>query len=185
MSLVNIIDAEIVYVNKMEKKANGILFPILRLMDFTNKCRRLWSISCFSDSLLFNFTNNAAEFLNAIICKDIGGKRINFGLQGWYNGRVAGVGVQYNTQQVLTEYHASMHKIVPPIVGKLEKRQVKVAKTKEAREVKGRTRALRRSQRHDKHGPNSQKLDIEPESYQQLRDNHLKKLRKRRVLEAN
>ena len=135
-------------------------------------------ISCFSDSLLFNFTSNAAESLNAIGCKYIGGKRINFGLRGSYNGRVAGAVVQYNTQQVLTEYHASVYKIVPPIVEKLEKRrQVKVAKTKEAREVNGRTRAFRRSQGLDKqYGPNSQKPDIEPESYQQRRDNHLEKL---------
>ena len=70
-------------------------------------CYAVEYISCFSDSLLINFTNNMAESFNAIICKDIGGKRINFVLRGSYNARVAGSVVQYNTQEVLTKYHES------------------------------------------------------------------------------
>ncbi|XP_067214349.1 uncharacterized protein [Linepithema humile] len=35
-------------------------------------------LSCFSDSLLLNVTNNPAEWFNSIICKEIGGKRINY-----------------------------------------------------------------------------------------------------------
>ena len=91
-----------------------------------------------------------------------------------YNGRVAGSVVQYNTQEVLTKYHESVQKTVPPVVQKLEKRrQTKIARTKESRSMKGQTTGLRRSQGLDKYyGPNSEKPDIEPDVYKQLRENH-------------
>jgi len=58
--------------------------------------------------------------------------KINFDKRGFYNARVAGAVVQYNTQKVLTQLHESMNKIVPPIVENLEKqRQIKIAKTRE------------------------------------------------------
>ena len=48
---------------------------------------------------------------------------------------------------------------------------------KETRAAKGPTRGLRRSQGLDKHyGPNSERPDIEPDVYEQLRENHLEKL---------
>ncbi|KMQ86063.1 hypothetical protein RF55_15069, partial [Lasius niger] len=53
-------------------------------------------------ALLLKFTNDSAESFNSIICREIGGKRINFGNRGSYNARIAGAVVQYNTQQVLT-----------------------------------------------------------------------------------
>ena len=148
-------------------KAHGI---------YQQVCQAVEYISCFSDSLLFNMTNNLAESFN--ICKEIGGKRINYGLRGSYNGRVAGAVVQYNTQQVLTKYHDSVGRIVPPIFQKLEKRrQTKIARMKEARAVKGRRRGFRRSQGLDKHyGPNSEKPDVHPSVYEQLRENHFQKL---------
>ncbi|KAL6418882.1 hypothetical protein ACFW04_011717 [Cataglyphis niger] len=102
-------------------------------------------ISGYSDSLLLNLTNNPAESFNSIICKQIGGKRINFGKRDSYNARIAGAVVQYNTQQVLTQIHQSMCKTVPPIVKNLEKRrQIKVAKTRESRETQGRQKKFKR-----------------------------------------
>lgn len=88
-------------------------------------------LSVYSDSLLLNLTNNPAEAFNSIICKE---KRLNFGLRGSYNARIAGAVVQYNTQQVLTQVHKSMCKDVPPTVKNLEKRrQIKVAINKKSR----------------------------------------------------
>jgi len=77
-------------------------------------------LSAYADSLLLNLTNNSAELFNSIICKEIGGKRINFGLRGSYNARIAGAVVQHNTQQVLTQVYESMCKNVPQIVENLE-----------------------------------------------------------------
>jgi len=96
-------------------------------------------LSVHSDSLLLNVTNNPAEAFNSIICKAIAGKRINLGARGSYNARIAGAVVQYNTQQVLTELHQGMDTNVPVIIENLEKRrQIKVAKTRESREIDGR-----------------------------------------------
>jgi len=44
-------------------------------------------LSTYSDSLLLNLTNNPTEWFNSIICKEIAGKRINFGARGSYNVR--------------------------------------------------------------------------------------------------
>jgi len=65
-------------------------------------------LSAYSDSLLFNLTNNPTELFNSIICKEIGGKRIHFGKRGSYNARIAGAVVQHNTQQILTQIYKSM-----------------------------------------------------------------------------
>jgi len=71
--------------------------------------------------LLLNLTSNPTELFNSIICKEIGGKLVNFGTRGSYNARIAGAVVQYNTQQVLTQLHENVYKIVPPIIERLEK----------------------------------------------------------------
>ena len=134
-------------------------------------------ISGYSDSLLLNLTNNPAESFNSIICKEIGGKRINFGKRGSYNARIAGAVVQYNTQQVLTELHKSMCKTVPPIVENLEKRpQIKVARTRESRKMQGRQKFKREPGTDRYYGPQSQKPDFPSNVLEQLKQSHEKKL---------
>lgn len=91
---------------------------------------------------------------------------------------VAGAIVQYNTQQVLTQLHQNMGKIVPLIAENLEKqRQIKVAKTRDFREAQGRQKKCKGESRTDRHyGPQSQKPDLPSHVYEQLRQNHLEKL---------
>src|SRR5436190_15381051 len=96
-------------------------------IDFAKRRRcavvRPWArsqhVSAYSDSLLLNLTNNPAESFNSIICKEIGGKRINFGARGSYNARVTGAVAQYNTQQVLTRLHENICNTVPPMIENL------------------------------------------------------------------
>jgi len=100
---------------------------------------------------------------NSIICKAIAGKRINLGARGSYNARVAGAVVQHNTQQVLTEIHKGMNKSVPSIViEKVEKRrQIKVARTRESREINRKKKKLKKDSGTDcYYGPQSQKPDL-------------------------
>jgi len=153
--------------------------PYLKLYGLFDGIEKAISyISCYSDSLLLNFTNSPAESFNSIICKEIGGKRINFGKRGSYNARVAGAIVQYNTQQVLTQLHENMNKIVPPIVENLEKRrQIKIAKTREYRQIQGRQKKRKEESGTDRHyGPQSQKPDLPSHVLEQLRQNHFDKL---------
>lgn len=64
-----------------------------------------------------------AESFNSSVqfCALIGAKRILVCKKGGYNAKVAGAVLQFNMQQVLTEIHKSMNKIVPSIVDNLEK----------------------------------------------------------------
>jgi len=135
-------------------------------------------LSAYSDSLLLNLTNNPAEAFNSIICKEIGGKRLNFGLRGSYNARIAGAVVQYNTQQVLTQVHKSMCKDVPLTIQNLEqRRQIKVAVNQKSRKEDGRSKKFKREAGTDRYyGPQSQKPDLPPDVYKQLEINHIEKL---------
>ncbi|XP_067205374.1 uncharacterized protein [Linepithema humile] len=135
-------------------------------------------LSAYSDSLLLNLTNNPAESFNSIICKEIGGKRINFGLRGSYNARIAGAVVQHNTREVLTQVYESMKKDVPLVVENLEKRrQIKVSKTRESREMHDKPKKFKREAGTDcYYGPQSQKPDLPSDLYQQLEENYIEKL---------
>ena len=128
--------------------------------------------------MLLKLTNNPAESFNSIICKEIGGKRINFGKRGSYNTRIAGAVVQHNTQQVLTELHKTMKKNIPDVVENLEKRrQIKVAKTRESRKMDGRLQKIKQETGLDcDYGPQAQKPDIGPNEFEILENNHLEKL---------
>jgi hypothetical protein len=135
-------------------------------------------LSAYSDSLLLNLTNNPAESFNSIICKEIGGKRIHFGKRGSYNARIAGAVVQHNTQQVLTQVHESVYKDVLLVVANLEKRrQIKVAKTRESREINGKREKYKQEQGTDSHyGPKSQRPDFPANVLKQLEYKHMEKL---------
>ncbi|KMQ86118.1 hypothetical protein RF55_14999 [Lasius niger] len=163
--------------NCNETKKNYV--PFLKLHGLYPKIESaVMYLSAYSESLLLNLTNNPAESFNSIICKQIGGKRINFGKKGSYNARIAGAVLQFNTQEVLTQLHKSMCKTVPPIVENLEKRrQRKVAKTRESREAQGRQKKFKRESGTDRYyGPQSQKPDLPSHIFEQLRQNHFEKL---------
>jgi len=90
--------------------------PFLRLYGLYQKIQNaITYLSAYSDSLLLNLTNNPAELFNSVICKEIGGKRVNFGARGSYNARIAGAVVQYNTQQVLTQLHENFVRLFLPL----------------------------------------------------------------------
>jgi len=142
------------------------------------KNRKCHYLSAYSDSLLLHLTNNPAEFFNSIIRKEIGGKRINFGKRGLYNARIAGAILQYNTQQILTQMHEGMNKSVLPILEKMEnRRQMKVAKTREYREINGNQKKLKRESGTDRHyDPQSQKPNLPDDVLEQFRQNYVEKL---------
>jgi len=162
-----------------DRKTNKNYVPFIKLHGLYPKIESaIMYIAAYSDSLLLNLTNNPAESFNSIVCKEIGGKRIHFGKRGSYNARILGSVVQYNTQQVLTEIYKGIDKTVPSIVEKLEKRrQIKVARTREFRQIEGRQKKLKRESGPDRHyGPQSQKPDLPDHIFEQLRQNHIEKL---------
>jgi len=162
-----------------ETKENHV--PFLKVYGLYQKVETaVERLSTYSDSLLLNLTNNPTEWFNSIICKEIAGKRINFGARGSYNIRIAGAVIQRNTQQVLTQLYKNTCESTPSIIEDLEKRrQIKVAKTREYRKVDGRQKPLIRTREvgTDRYyGPQSQKPDLSFHAFEILKQNHLEKL---------
>ncbi|KAK5640569.1 hypothetical protein RI129_011380 [Pyrocoelia pectoralis] len=58
-------------------------------------------------SLILNMKNNAAETYNSIVCKFVGGKRINFSVKNSYEVRCKAAAICYNKKE---EYLALLHK---------------------------------------------------------------------------
>ena len=80
-----------------------------------------------ADSLLHGLNNNAVRSFNNINAKFVGGKRINFGRGGSYQGRVSAAVVQYNTKEAFSRLSTAMNKEPPTIVKKLEGRPKRAA----------------------------------------------------------
>lgn len=164
-------------ISSVHKKSINYV-PYLKLYGLYQKVdNAVMYLNAHSDSLLLSVTNNPAESFNSIICKEIDGKRINFGNRGSYNARVAGAVVQHN-RQALMELYVNMCKDVPSITENLEKRrQIKIMRMKVCREMSGKKTKLKIKAGTDKHyGPQSQRPDLSQEVFEKLRENHLNKL---------
>ncbi|XP_076685768.1 uncharacterized protein LOC143377868 [Andrena cerasifolii] len=120
-----------------------------------------------ADSLLHGLNNNAVESFNNIIAKFIGGKRINFGRGGSYQGRVSAAVVQYNTKEAFSRLSTAMDKEPSTMVRKLEGRRKRAAE--KAREYKKEAKASsfrNKKQSCDQdYGPNAEKPDMEETVY--------------------
>ena len=120
-----------------------------------------------ADSLLHGLNNNAIESFNNIIAKFIGGKRINFGRGGSYQGRVSAAVVQYNTKDAFSKLSMAMNKEPTTIVRKLEKRRKRAAE--KAMEYKNEAKASsfrNKKQSCDQdYGPSAEKPDMEETVY--------------------
>jgi len=163
----------------IDNEMNENHVPCLEMHGLYPKIEKVMrDLSCHSESLILNHTNNPAEWFNSIICKLIAGKRINFGARGSYNARVAGAILQSNTQQALTQLHEGMNKNVPRTVEKLEKRrQLHVVRKRELRQIEGRRKKVKQDVGTESHyGPQSQKPDLAPEIFEILKKNHMDRL---------
>ena len=79
--------------------------PFLKLHGLYQKIEdAIKYLSVYSDSLLIDVNNNAAEAYFSNVCKVLGGKRVFCGARDSYNVRIAAAVLQYNTQQVHTEH---------------------------------------------------------------------------------
>lgn len=56
------------------------------------------NLAKFSNSLIYDVHSNVAEQFNGVICKYIGGKRVNYTSKGQYHGRCHIASVSYNTK---------------------------------------------------------------------------------------
>jgi hypothetical protein len=99
--------SEIKYVNcQKEGETNYIeIMSTCGLYEDIELCFKRLIDNAFS--LILNMTNNLAEQYNSIVCKFIGGKRINFSLKGGYQTRCEAAAVSFNSGG---DYHRLVHK---------------------------------------------------------------------------
>lgn len=62
-----------------------------------------------ASSLIMNMDNNLTEYYNSVVCKFVGGKRINFSLRGAYQSRCEAAALSFNSSG---EYHRIINKAV-------------------------------------------------------------------------
>lgn len=60
-----------------------------------------------ASSLVMNMDNNLAEHYNSVVCKFVGGKRVNFSLRGSYQTRCEAAALAYSSRG---EYYRLVHK---------------------------------------------------------------------------
>jgi hypothetical protein len=91
---------------KDENETNYIdIMSICGLYEDIESCFKRLIDNAFS--LILNMTNNLVEQYNSIVCKFIGGKRINFSLKGGYQTRREAAAVSFNSG---SDYHRLVHK---------------------------------------------------------------------------
>ncbi|XP_076299458.1 uncharacterized protein LOC143218255 [Lasioglossum baleicum] len=116
-----------------------------------------------SKSLLCRKNNNAVESLNCIMAKYNGGKRINFGRTGSYEGRVYAAVLHYNTKETFSRLCAAMGKEPTASIIKLETKRKRQLDESKKRKEKAKASSFYRTeapQRCDKdYGPNAEKPD--------------------------
>lgn len=60
-------------------------------------------------SLILNMDNNLAEHYNSVVCKFVGGKRVNYSLKGSYSMRCNAAALSFNTGQ---DYYSVLYKTI-------------------------------------------------------------------------
>lgn len=91
-------------------------------------------LSCHSESLLFKKSTNIVELLNSLICRALGGKRVNWGLKSQYNTRVTGQVLQFNTGSAMCAFYDVKDKKIPEVLEKVEtNRYAKMEETRNRR----------------------------------------------------
>ncbi|XP_074026881.1 uncharacterized protein isoform X2 [Leptinotarsa decemlineata] len=131
-------------------------------------------------SLILNMDNNMAEHFNSIVCKFVGGERINFSLKGSYQARCEAAALSFNSGG---DFHGKLHhaitgqgptNLMKKYSSKMKKRRVQVKQRNQQRRMKI---AL-----PDKdYGPESniQPLGVDDVEYIKVKEEFLKMLEKK------
>ena len=169
--------------NRAENEEN--LVPLLETCGIYGQLRKLLrDLSVYAESLLYNVTNNSCEWFNNIICKAIGGKRVNFTMRGSYTGRCSLAVLQSTNKGTLSSLYQGLNKSFPKVITQMEKnRQLQVERNREYETSKRRVSQHKQSTDKD-YGPTAMKLDVSPAVYDTLVKNHTKGRRKNKKIES-
>ncbi|KAJ8671989.1 hypothetical protein QAD02_003248 [Eretmocerus hayati] len=82
-------------------KAYGLFRPLLLPVQ---------KLTLDAESLLEKESNNLAENFNNVVCRYVGGKRVNYALSNQYNARISISVIQFNTHEALTYIFSNLGK---------------------------------------------------------------------------
>ncbi|KAK7575869.1 hypothetical protein V9T40_007204 [Parthenolecanium corni] len=168
--------ADYFFDKKNESSQNRI--PELQETDAFNKLRELLlRVANQSDTLIFNQTNNYVESFNAVICKTIAGKRVNYTGGNGYHGRGSLALLSYNRKQPLKILHKKVCNKSPSCVIS-RKHDLRLLRrrnyNKTNKKAKKRLR-FERNEKNDSYGL-SKNPDLEPEIYAAKREEFMSKM---------
>lgn len=136
-------------------------------------------------SLLLNMTNNLAEQYNSVVCKFVGGKRVNFSLRGSYKTRCEAASLSFNTGP---DYYSILHEAFTEraptgftlkYVEKMRRKRIATAKAASKRKL--RRQEMRKKNvvaPPDSHYGLNDQLDLDEEEYVKAESSFLKQLKK-------
>lgn len=152
-------------------------------------------VASHASSLIHNVSTNVAESFNSIICKYVGGKRVNHSLRGGYNTRcnlsVIDVNSEGRTQGII---HKKLTKSSPGKICRLNmiRKQNSASKRRKRRERKprkGKGKRLVMSGPDCHYGLESNIPDLHPDEFQEKKDRFLESLllnyEERKTLQIN
>lgn len=142
----------------------------------------LQRLSDNASSLVMNMDNNLAEHYNSVVCKFVGGKRVNYSLRGSYQTRCKAAALSYNT---CGEYYKILGKLATGETPKAFTKKFVDSRTKQRNIVKPKKRLFSnktiKSSKADKdYGPDADyiPLDLNSDSYKNKAILFLQNLRK-------
>lgn len=134
----------------------------------------LTTLSYHAESLIYHANNNPAEIFNAIVCKFIGGKRLNLGMRGSFQGRCAGAVLQYNTQSALSRMHISEglkpHSTITDLEVRRQRKVQNNARIRQIQQAAGPPRSRKHQGLDKNYGPNAEKPDMSDEVFTNKRE---------------
>lgn len=133
-------------------------------------------------SLLAGYTTNDNESFNSLICKRLGGKRINNYLGGTYKASVAESVVHFNSgYQSGSTYHTFKGGESSDIKKLEQSRKRKSASNLAKKQQRPKKRKVSEpaTQRNKSYGPTCEKPDLEPDAYDRAKYRFIEKLKNR------
>lgn len=127
---------------------------------------------CAKD-LLLGETNNIAEHYNSIVCKFVGGKRVNFSLSNSFSYKAHAAAVQFNSKKAVTTLYQTVFQRDPPaLTQKIELKRLQKATREKERRTRNKDNKIRPKRFNDKkekgsgYGENCQTTDMPAVDFQ-------------------
>lgn len=139
------------------------------------------SISNHSRSLIRDVDSNIVEQFNSIVCKFVGGKRVNYSKRHSYEGRCYAAVASFNSSRGHSELRKDLYGKSPPVLLKRleERRRKRTAMLRESRKLKRRSKVKHvHLDENIEYGENVVKPDLDEDVFVIEKDKFMQSLRR-------